>query len=108
MARDKVARLQAEPDHLIELIAVLRRYAEAAWPPGGSECAQASRESLLSTADALEAALGKDPGSLAYKRRQRAVFRAALEYHLEHPGFEMHRSVHETLLQQLSNSGKMT
>lgn len=55
-------------------------YAHAAYPPGGSECAQASREALLSLAERWQ----QSPlEQLSYRRRQRAVIKAALEYHCE-------------------------
>jgi hypothetical protein len=57
-------------------------YAEAAFPPGGSECAQASRESLTSLAAgwrAEQAATGK----ITLRSRQRPLLRSAVTTYFE-------------------------
>lgn len=102
MPRDKTISLEAPPEALVELSRILRIYAEAAWPPGGSECAQASRESLISVANDIELAQQNTPGRAEFSRRQRATFRAALEYASESPELEASREIYQTLLLQLT------
>jgi hypothetical protein len=104
MARDKHISIDATPEQLIELSRALRIYAEAAWPPGGSDCAQASRESLLGVADAIEQAQQSTPGRAEFSRRQKATFRAALEYAIEHPELEAQSEIYQTLHRQLTPS----
>jgi len=50
-------------------------YAEAAYPPGGSECGQMAREALLDTAHLCA---NHDGGELTLPRRQLAMLRAAV------------------------------
>lgn len=104
MPRHKTMALHVEPDQLEELIAALQRYAHAAWPPGGSECAQASREALLTAAEAMREDHVNHPGEVHFSRRQRATFRAALEYHLEQPVFQDRHALYTKLLNQLSTT----
>lgn len=102
MARDKTMTLHIDEDQLAELVAVLQRYAHAAWPPGGSECAQASREALLTAAQAMQDSYHS--GEAQFNRRQRATFRAALEYHMEQAEFQGSRDLYTELLNQLSTT----
>lgn len=104
MARGKTMTLEASPEHLFELSRALHIYAEAAWPPGGSECAQASHEALTSTADAIAQAQQLTPGRAEFSRRQKATFRAALEYATEQTELEAKREIYQTLLLMLSPS----
>lgn len=104
MARDKTLTLNAPTEQLTELIAVLGRYAEAAWPPGGSECAQASRDALVTTTEAMMKQLADHPEQVEFSRRQRATFRAALEYHLQLPEYQDRHDQYQNLLNQLSTS----
>ena len=102
MASGKTMTLEASPEHLLELSRALHFYAEAAWPPGGSDCAQASREALTSTADAVAQAQQITPGRAEFSRRQKATFRAALEYASEQTELEAKREIYQTLLLKLS------
>ena len=62
------------------LAEVIRFYALAAYPPGGSECVQAAREALLNTAAQLD-----NVPSMAVEavisRRIRTNLKAALDYY---------------------------
>lgn len=104
MPRDKTLTLKAPTEELIELVKVLGRYAEAAWPPGGSECAQASREALETTAAAMKEQLTDYPEQVEISRRQRSTFRAALEYHLQLPEYQERQGVYRNLLNQLTQT----
>jgi hypothetical protein len=104
MARDKTISLHINAEQLAELVAVLHRYAHAAWPPGGSECAQASREALLTAAETMKEGFAEHPGEAYFNRRQRATFKAALEYHLEQPEFQDRHRLYTELLNQLSTT----
>ena len=104
MARGKTMTLEASPEHLLELSRALHSYAEAAWPTGGSDCAQASREALTSTADAIAEAQQVTPGRAEFSRRQKATFRAALEYASEQTELEAKREIYQTLLLKFNQS----
>ena len=62
---------------------ILRQYADAAYPRGGSECSQSARESLLSSAEALVAGWQPDTQSTTMSRRLRVMAKAAVEYHAQ-------------------------
>jgi hypothetical protein len=102
MAAGRTMTLEASPEQLLELSHALHFYAEAAWPPGGSDCAQASREALTSTADAIARSQQITPGRAEFSRRQKATIRAALEYASEHTELEARREIYQTLLHQLT------
>lgn len=55
-------------------------YADAAYPPGGSECSQVAREALLDTAARCHAHTG---GLLALPKRQIPLMKAALRWYGE-------------------------
>lgn len=55
-------------------------YAEAAYPPGGSDCSQVAREALLDTAARCH---GHDGGLLALPKRQIPLMKAALRWYGE-------------------------
>ncbi|OOZ01242.1 hypothetical protein [Solemya velum gill symbiont] len=58
-----------------QLAELMRRYAHTAYPPGGSECAATSRETLLDYA-----AKAAD-GSLAISSRQLPMIKAAIKWY---------------------------
>ena len=62
----------------------LRAYANAAYPPGGSECGQVARSTLLDTASTCEQQAGE---ALRLRKRQLPMLRAAARWWLsENPG----------------------
>ncbi len=65
------------------LTAALREYAHAAYPEGGSECAQVARYTLLQAADTVEAGVTNDSGVVQLSRRLRTQLKAALEYYFD-------------------------
>lgn len=58
---------------------MIRQYADAAFPPGGSPCSQASRESLRELARRIEE--GSD--HIEIGAAQRPMLKAALKWYLE-------------------------
>ena len=58
-----------------ELAEILRSYAYTAYPPGGSECAAASRESLLGYASDAES------GAFEIGSRQFPMIKAAIKWY---------------------------
>jgi hypothetical protein len=97
MAGMKTFTITAPVEQLTVFIAALRRYAHAAWPVGGSECAQASRDALLSFCDKLEVELGSRNSDICLNKRQRSVYKAALEFHLEQETFASDHDVYRAL-----------
>jgi len=78
----KTMQIQADRSLREELAAALRFYAEAAYPPGCSECGQAAREALLNTeAQLLQ---DTDSGPVTISRRVKPRLKAALEYYCEY------------------------
>ena len=65
------------------LCAALRGYAHAAFPAGGSDCAQVARYTLLELADQVEAGISRTCHSVAISRRPRAMLKAAIEYYFD-------------------------
>lgn len=62
------------------LCQAIRDYAVAAYPPGGSDCAQVARYTLLELAGQIEAGINGVQGSVEISRRPRAMVRAAVNY----------------------------
>ena len=62
---------------------ILRQYAFAAFPPGGSECAQASRESLLAEVGRIQQAWHDETQTASMNRRIRVMAKAAIAYYCE-------------------------
>jgi hypothetical protein len=65
------------------LCTAIRDYAHAAYPAGGSECAQVARYTLLELAREIEQGIGEESASMLISRRPRAMVRAALEYYFD-------------------------
>jgi hypothetical protein len=59
----------------------IRDYAHAAYPDGGSECAQVARYTLLELADQINAGINDDSHAVEISRRPRAMVKAAFEYY---------------------------
>ena len=78
-----VAVSQSQAQKIAEAIAV---YAHAAYPVGGSDCAQVSRDALLDSAKAFSS-LEAD-GLVQVRKRQRRPLKAAVDWYfsLEGPG----------------------
>jgi hypothetical protein len=65
------------------LCTAIRDYAHAAYPAGGSDCAQVARYTLLDLAREIEEGIHEDNGSVLISRRPRAMIKAALEYYFD-------------------------
>ena len=66
------------------LAEALSTYAEAAYPRGGSECAQAARETLLDSAAVIARDAGGDGAEVS--RRQRGLLRTAIRWYWDERG----------------------
>jgi hypothetical protein len=87
------------------LCTAIREYAHAAYPDGGSECAQVARYTLLELAADIDAGIDGNNKTVEVSKRPRAMVKAALEYYFnradEARGSEsMHqRALFDSLLQ---------
>ena len=62
------------------LCRAIREYAHAAYPEGGSDCAQVARYTLLELAQQIDDGITADNQRVAISRRPRAMVKAAIEY----------------------------
>ena len=62
------------------LCRAIREYARAAYPEGGSDCAQVARYTLLELAQQIDDGITPDNQCVAISRRPRAMVKAAIEY----------------------------
>jgi hypothetical protein len=63
------------------LCAAIRQYTDAAYPEGGSECAQVARYTLLELAAEIDAGITENNNSVEISKRPKAMMKAALEYY---------------------------
>jgi hypothetical protein len=61
----------------------IREFAHAAYPVGGSECAQVARYTLLNVAADIEDAIESNADEVTVSRRIRPNLKAALDYHFD-------------------------
>jgi len=59
----------------------IREYAHAAYPEGGSECAQVACYTLLELAGDIEAGISEENEVIEVSKRPKAMVKAALEYY---------------------------
>ena len=78
----------------------IRAYVAAAYPPGGSECAQAAREALLNAALDCDA-VAEAEMQLLFSRRMRSFLRAAMQYFAEQPQRHQRHAEIKVLLEEL-------
>jgi len=62
------------------LCRAIREYAHAAYPEGGSDCAQVARYTLLELAQQIDAGITTGHPHVEISRRPRAMVKAAIEY----------------------------
>ena len=62
---------------------ILRDYAEAAYPRGGSECSQSARESLLTAADSIVQSWDSATQSARVSKRLRVMMKSAIKYYAQ-------------------------
>jgi hypothetical protein len=65
------------------LCLAIREYAHAAYPEGGSDCAQVARYTLLELAQQIDAGIMPDRQRVEVSRRPRAMVKAAIEYYFD-------------------------
>ena len=82
MASAKITLHCDEPVRDI-LCTAIRDYAVAVYPPGGSECAQVARYTLLELADQINDGIGPESGSVEISKRPRAMVKAAIQYYFD-------------------------
>ena len=88
------------------LCIAIREYAHAAYPEGGSECAQLARYTLLELAAEIDAGITGDNNTVEISKRPRAMVKAALEYYFNRAddaqgsGSIRQRALFERLLQE--------
>ena len=74
------------PLSLVEtLCRAIRLYAAAAYPAGGSECAQSAREAMLNAAQQLEAQFDIQTETTRMSRRISSHVKAAVDYYYDQP-----------------------
>ena len=69
--------IRCAENHCAELAEILYRYSDVAYPPGGSDCAAASRSALLEIADKL----GNNDVDVEIGSRQRPMLLAAVKWY---------------------------
>ena len=77
--KSKTFKIRCTPGQAHALSEALRGYADAAYPPGGSECAQVARETLRDSAGVIERDASRNGGA-ALRRRQRTLIRSAIAW----------------------------
>ena len=88
------------------LCTAIREYAHAAYPKGGSECAQVARYTLLELAADIDAGITGDNETVEVSKRPRAMVKAALEYYFNRAdaaqgaGSIQQRALFDSLLQE--------
>ena len=65
------------------LCRAIREYAYAAYPEGGSDCAQVARYTLLELAQQIDAGITADQQQVEISRRPRVMVKAAIEYYYD-------------------------
>lgn len=77
--------VRCSTDEATQLAEALGVYAHAAYPPGGSECAQVAREVLQTSAQTI-AADAATPTGAELSRRQRSMIKAAVQWYFSDQG----------------------
>jgi hypothetical protein len=83
------------------LATIIKHYAHAAFPVGGSECAQATRESLVDMAYGLDSTMEI---SVAINRRQVPMLKSAIKWYFSE--VKRDETLKQHLLQQLQRPTK--
>ena len=78
----KTLSINCSEQHQQDLCTAIRLYAEAAYPPGGSECAQVARETLVDVARSIDEQFS-ETGYAEIRRRLRTQLKAAVEFYAE-------------------------
>ena len=75
----KTFSFNCENQHCQQLASILQHYIDAAFPPGGSECAQATREALQAVQQNLSRA--ENTSIVAISIRQRSLLKACINWY---------------------------
>ncbi len=92
----KTMTLNAPQVAIHTLAEVVGIYVEAAYPVGGSECAQSAREALLATVLQLRNGYDTAAGSVDISRRLKAHLKSALEYYPQTQSERVQLARHES------------
>ena len=65
------------------LCRAIREYSHAAYPVGGSDCAQVARYTLLELAQQIDDGIASGDGQVEISRRPRAMVKAAIVYYFD-------------------------
>ena len=76
----KIIELDGPDSVLSKLAECLSHYANAAYPPGASECALAARAALLDAAESIKQQIEKNNFPVTVSRRLKTNIKAALSY----------------------------
>lgn len=78
--KTKTFTLQCSADQAKALTEAITAYTHAAYPAGGSECAQVARETLLESAKIIDADASTDAGAIL-RKRQRTMLKSAVDWY---------------------------
>jgi len=62
---------------------ILRNYADAAYPQGGSECSQSARESLMQSVEEIRLNWNEVSQTTHINKRLRVMAKSAIKYHAQ-------------------------
>jgi len=81
--KHKMLTIECQDNLREDLATAITHYAYAAYPPGGSECAQASREALETLAQCIKPQTSNpaETSSFQIKIRQRSMLKAAVNWY---------------------------
>lgn len=82
--KNKTFTLSCDADSAQYLAEALSVYAHAAYPPGGSDCAQVSHQALLESAREILSNAANQGAEL--RRRQRTLMKAAVKWYFSEEG----------------------
>lgn len=85
MSRNKTFLLRCAPEFAAQLADAIETYARAAYPPGGSECAQVALQTLTESANVIRRDAATEQGAML-RRRQRTQFKAAINWYFGEDG----------------------
>lgn len=83
MVKPRTVAIDCDAATTTRLADAVRAYANAAHPPGGSDCSHVARETLLDTARYCEQTAG---APLQLRRRQISLLRAAVDWYFAQTG----------------------
>ena len=82
----KKISISAPAEYQLLLCTALSLYADAAYPQGGSECAQVARNALMDAVTELEKGFAATGSTAQVSRRLRAHIKSAIHWYCEQEG----------------------